>query len=436
MGRHRRVDARRSEPARPGGASGGARGRRGGPVAQSVPRPVGAGDPAALPDETAPAAAEPVELFAACAPGLEPLVAQELRALGYNGQSEPGGVTFRGAMDALYRANLWLRVATRVTLRIAHFRARGFPELERHAARVDWPQWIARGREVRFRVACRKSRLYHSDAVAERLGRAVEHLAGGRMARARLSDDDEEAAGDRQTVVVRLLRDVCTISLDTSGDLLHRRGYRQATGKAPMRETLAAALIAASAWPGDAPLLDPFCGAGTIAIEAAWIARRLAPGAHRRFAFMSWPAFDLARWREILGDAARQALPAARAPILASDRDAGAVAAARENAERAGVASDVHFDRLALSAVTPPAGPGWLIANPPYGIRVGDRRRLRDLYARLGQLARRSLRGWTVALLLADTQLESQLALPTVAVLATTNGGVRVRIVTAIVPDA
>jgi putative N6-adenine-specific DNA methylase len=211
------------------------------------------------------------------------------------------------------------------------------------------------------------------------------------------------------------------------------RGYRLATAKAPLRETLAAALLMASEWDTSAPLLDPMCGAGTIAIEGALMARRIAPGARRRFAFMDWPDFDEALWKRLLEEERARSLRGTRAPIQASDRDAGAIAAALANAERAGVSSDVAFANVPLSAIDPPPSRGWLVSNPPYGIRVGERDRLRNLYAQLGNVARRKCPGWTMALLSADAQLERQVGVSFEVLARTTNGGVRVRVVRGVV---
>ena len=157
---------------------------------------------------------------------------------------------------------------------------------------------------------------------------------------------------------MRLFRDECTVSADASGELLHRRGYRLATAKAPLRETLAAAMLVGTGWDGSAPLIDPMCGSGTIPIEAALLARRMPPGMTRRFAFMRWPGHDRAAWERLVEQARERALPRAPAPILGSDRDAGAVAASVANAERAGVAGDVEWRRAAISAIDAAAGAG------------------------------------------------------------------------------
>ena len=370
------------------------------------------------------------DAFAITAPGLEPLAAAELRAMGLApGGVEQGGLAFAADAAGLYAANLRLRTVSRVVVRVAVFPARAFHELERKAARVPWERFVAAGGAAAFRVTCRKSRLYHSDAVAERLAAAVARV-GATAVRASgdEADDDLDEAAAPQLFVVRVLHDEVTISADASGALLHRRGYRQAIAKAPLRETLAAAMLVASGWDPATPLVDPMCGSGTIAIEAALLARRIAPGLDRDFAVRRWPEFDAGSWAAEVARAESERLPAAPAPIVASDRDAGAVAATAANAERAGVAADVVAVQRPLSALEPPAGTGWLVTNPPWGARIGEGDRLRDLYARLGQVARSRLSGWTVALLSADPRLDAHAGLRLEERFRTTAGGVRVRL--------
>jgi putative N6-adenine-specific DNA methylase len=377
----------------------------------------------------------PLALFASTAPGLEAVTLGELASLGMSGAAaEPGGVAFRGGPADVARANLWLRTASRVVVRAASFEATTFYELERRARQVPWERYASAERPVRFRVTCRKSRLYHSDAVAERLAAALDRRVGGGVAIAHGGGgaDDADAGDasddDAQLFVVRLFRDRCTVSADSSGALLHRRGYRQAVAKAPVRETLAAAMLAGAGWAPDAPLLDPLCGSGTVAIEAALLARRIAPGLGRRFAFMRWPEFDERDWTALVDEARTSELARAPAPIQGSDRDEGAVAAAAANARRAAVEADVELSVRPLSAVAPPAGPGWVVTNPPYGVRVGERDRLRNLYLAFGNVLRARCPGWTAALLLADRQLESHLRLELREAFATSNGGIPVRL--------
>src|SRR5689334_3417949 len=322
--------------------------------------------------------------FAVVAPGLEALMAEELRALGavqplLVEEAEPGGVGFRTDQAGLYAANLHLRMASRVLVRLGSFHAAGFPELVRHARRLPWARFVGSGQGVVFRVTSRKSRLYHQGTVAQRLLEAVS--AGVAVG----PPDSERGA---QEFVVRLFRDECTVSADASGELLHRRGYRLESAKAPLRETLAAAMLAGAGWSGQAPLLDPMCGSGTIPIEAAMVARRIPPGLGRSFAFERWSDFDRRAWDTVRERSRAQVLASSPVLIQGSDRDAGAVQASAANAERAGVGADIEWRRASISAIAPSGAPGWIVANPPYGVRVGDRKRLRNLYAQFGNVLR------------------------------------------------
>jgi putative N6-adenine-specific DNA methylase len=374
---------------------------------------------------------EPFRLFAVAAPGLEPLLRDELTAIGVQGRLMPGGVEFDGSAKDMYRANLHSAIASRVLVRCAEFRVTNFAQLERFAARVPWNRWLS-SQPVSLRVTCRKSRLYHSDAVAERVARAMD-----RRPETVVDAGDEDAAADavdRQLFVVRLDHDVCSISADSSGELLHRRGYRMAIGKAPLRETLAAAMLRAVGWPGEGagglrgPLVDPFCGSGTIAIEGACRARGIPPGSSRCFAFESWPTHDPALWDRLRQDARARVLPSCPVVIRASDRDAGAIEAARANADRAGVTADITFEQRAISAIEPPPSVGWVITNPPYGARARGGADLRDLYARFGSILRVGFAGWHLAMLAADPRLAGQVGLGRLrCVFSTTNGGIAVQ---------
>jgi putative N6-adenine-specific DNA methylase len=377
----------------------------------------------------------PERFFAVAAPGLEPLVTAELRALGSREATpEPGGVEFSGGLEALCRAHLWLRTASRVLVRVGEFHAGSFDELERHARRLPWERWLGRGEAVRFRVTCQRSRLYHSGAVAQRLGEAATLRAGAVVAEGTELGDEE--AGEGQLVVVRLVENRCTVSADASGALLHRRGYRLATAKAPLRETLAAALLLGAGWDGTTPLIDPLCGSGTIAIEAALLGRRLAPGRRRRFRFMEWPGFDASLWSALCAEADEQALARAPAPILACDRDPGAIRAAQDNAQRAGVDLDMVCRVQPLDALGPLAGPpvrGLVATNPPYGERIGNRSSLRRFYLEMDAALRRACAGWSLALI-APERTASLLRVPLTPLVHTKNGGIPVQILVGQVP--
>ena len=217
--------------------------------------------------------------------------------------------------------------------------------------------------------------------------------------------------------------------------MLHRRGYRQASGKAPLRETLAAALLLAMRWDGATPLADPLAGSGTIPIEAALLARQIPPGWHRRFAFESWPEFKPSVWAYVRGESGGRVLERAACPILAADRDAGAVEAAAANATRAGVSADLTLRCAALStSLADPAlaalSPGLVLTNPPFGVRVGESGRLRDLYASLGNLLRGPLSPWQLGFVTSDPALAAATGLPLETALETTTGGLRIRLYT------
>lgn len=358
------------------------------------------------------------DCFAITPPGVEHLTAAELAGLGIGSDgTEPGGVAFRASTRQLYAANLELRTASRIVVRLAEFPARAFYELERKAGRVPWDTVLVPGAPVRFRVSSRKSRLYHLDGIAQRLA----GVAGGPA--------DAGADDEAQLFLVRVLRDVVTISADSSGALLHRRGYRLATAKAPLRETLAAAMLLGAGDREDWAFADPFCGSGTLPIEAALFRRRIAPGLNRSFGFERWPGYDAETWRGLREEARLRILPRAGAAVLGSDRDAGAIDAAVANAERAGVAEDIAFAQRPLSKVVPPAPTGLLATNPPYGIRVGDRAALRDLYRAFGTLAAQRWAAWSVALLSADAGLLAETTLPTSVRWSSSNGGIPVQLV-------
>ena len=374
--------------------------------------------------------------FVVTAPGLETLTAEELRGLDLAPVAEPGGLTFKGDLAALYRANLHLRTASRVLARLGNFfYATTFPELQKRASRLPWERFLTPGQPIALRVTCHKSKLYHSDAVARTVSAALEERLGQPSP---LVKADEETDGPSpQLVIVRLVEDKCTVSVDSSGELLHKRGYRQAVAKAPLRETLAAALLLASSWDKSAPLIDPFCGSGTIPIEAAMIALDIPPGLNRRFSFMDWPGFDSQQWETIRSETTPiyHSSFTVHHSILASDRDAGAVKMARENAERAGVADFIDFKCQAVSSITPPAGPGWVVTNPPYGMRISAGKDLRNLYAQFGNVLRLHYPGWNVAVLCTDPILLGQMHLDLDTSFGFVNGGIAVRVARGMVKD-
>jgi putative N6-adenine-specific DNA methylase len=357
-----------------------------------------------------------MEIRAVCGPGLEGVLEAELKGLGLAGRR------FEGGPEALYRANALSRCADRVLVRLGEFRASAFDELRRKASRLAWESVLSPGRPVAFRVDCRGSRLYHEGAVAERLAGAI----ADRMKK----PSPVEKSG--QLIFASLSENLCSIDADSSGEPLHRRGYRLEPSKAPLRETLAAAALIASGWDRASPLVDPFCGSGTIPIEAALMALGIAPGRGRRFAFMDWPGFDRAAFERVLASTARKPPPWPR--IIASDRDAGALCRARGNAARAGVAEGIELSQRAFSAVDPPPGPGWVVTNPPYGVRLQGAKDLRKLYFGLGDLLRRKFRGYGAGVLCPAPRLMACAGPEFAPVLSAMNGQLPVRLYHCTIP--
>jgi putative N6-adenine-specific DNA methylase len=375
------------------------------------------------------------ELFAVCAPGLELFTAAELITLGLKPgliqtDSEEGGISFEGGQLEIYRANLHLRTASRILLRFGQFYAATFSELRKKASRLPWETYLQKSRPVALRVTCHQSKLYHSGAVAERVAGAISDRLGQSI---EIVKFDENIADPAELVLVRLVNNQCTISLDTSGAHLHRRGYRQAVAKAPLRETLAAGLLLAAGWDGSSPFLDPFCGSGTLPIEAAMMAQHLAPGRLRKFGFMAWPDFNRTLWQKLLDQAIAQ--KQAGVPIIqASDRDAGAIKMAQANAERAGVLANIEFSHKAVSALQPPSTPGFVVTNPPYGVRVRSGHDLRDLYAQFGKVLRLHCSGWNAAILNSDPILLGHTGLSFERRYSFNNGGIPVQLACARIP--
>ena len=372
------------------------------------------------------------DAFAVTAPGLAPLVARELTTMGIVPREvSDAGVAFDADAASLLRANLWSRMSSRVLVRLATFEARDFATLEKLATRMAWGRVLAPGSLARLRVTCRKSRLYHSDAVAERIARGIERsIKGARVEAHSPDEEDADVATPAQLIVVRFDHDQCTISADSSGELLHRRGWRQAIAKAPLRETLAAAMLTACEWTGDVPLVDPFCGSGTIGIEAALMARNIAPGLNRTFALEQWPGHDAMEAARVRAEARAAMRPSNGVHIVLTDRDAGACEATQANAERAGVLDDIAIAQQPLSETDLAAigETGLVLTNPPYGLRVSDGADLRSLFARMGDVLRAGGKGWRLAMLVPDKQLSAQLRIPMDTRLRTSNGGIAVTV--------
>ncbi|MCI5110831.1 MAG: class I SAM-dependent RNA methyltransferase [Marivita sp.] len=336
----------------------------------------------------------PLEIFLSGTPGFEHLLRDEAAALGFaEATAVPGGVTCAGGWPEVWRANLMLRGAGRVLARVARFRAMHLAQLDKRARKVDWAGLLRPDIPYRVEATCRKSRIYHAGAATERVETAIADALGVKPT---------EKAG--LTIRVRIEDDLCEISLDTSGEGLHKRGHKQAIGKAPMRETLAALFLRACGYDGSEPVLDPMCGSGTFVIEAAEMALGLAPGRARAFGFEDLASFDAAAWTALNAD-----LPAPNPTdqrFYGFDRDAGAIANATANADRAGVAEVTSFTHQAVADLTPPDGPpGLVIVNPPYGARIGNRNLLFALHGSFGTVMKERFKGWRVGIVTSDKGL-------------------------------
>ncbi len=340
------------------------------------------------------------EIFLVAAPGFEATLLAEAQQLKFNAPVLiPGGVTIRGHWRDVWRANLELRGASRILARIGSFRALHLAQLDKRARKIPWSETLRADVAVRVEATCKSSRIYHGGAAAMRIATAIREELG-----APVTDDAT------LIIKVRLEDDLCTISVDTSGESLHKRGHKHATGKAPMRETLASLFLRECGFDGTGPLVDPMCGSGTFVIEAAEIALDLKPGRTRTFAFEQLATFNAAQWSK-MREAGQGLTPTV--VFHGSDRDSGAIRNALANAARAGVTACTLFKQHAISDLYPPAGPpGLVIINPPYGTRIGNKKPLHDLYAALGHTLLTRFPGWRVGLVTTDPSLAKSTGLP------------------------
>ncbi len=342
------------------------------------------------------------DLFLTAPPGLEPVLADEARAAGFADPApQPGGVATSGTLQEAWRANLVLRGAGRVLLRFASFRAVHLAQLDKRARKVAWAEVLRGDVPVRVDVTCRKSKIYHDRAARQRIERAISETLGAPLA------EDAELR-----VMARIEDDLVTMSVDTSGAPLHQRGHKEAVGKAPMRETLAALFLRQAGFDGAEPVIDPMCGSGTFVLEAAAWSAGLHPGRTRGFAFERLASFDQALWDRMKAAHAPEATPGAPC-FFGFDRDDGAIRNATANAGRAGVADLTQFTRQAISDLQRPDGaPGLVIVNPPYGARIGNRKLLFSLYGALGQVLQERFKGWRAAIVTSDGGLAKATRLP------------------------
>jgi putative N6-adenine-specific DNA methylase len=335
--------------------------------------------------------------FATTFKGLEEGLAGEVAALGGEEVSlAAGGVSFTGNMALCYRANLWLRSANRVVLHLSEFPAPTPAALYEGTSEIPWPDLFAPERTIAVDANVRDSGITHSHFAAQKTKDAVVDRFRDALGRR----PDVDAVSPDVRIVVRIVRDRCTVSLDTSGDSLNRRGYRANPTEASLKETLAAGLVLLAGWQGEQPLIDPACGAGTIPIEAALIAGNVAPGGFgRSFGFQRLHGFDRKQWEALTTEAreaARRPLPVR---IEGSDISPGAIGGAGKNAANAKVNERVLFSARSIRNFSPGEGPGVILCNPPYGARLPGGEQAEAFYREMGEALKKRCRGWTAYLL-------------------------------------
>lgn len=320
-------------------------------------------------------------VIATAAFGIEAVVADEVRALGFeNVTVENGKVEFDADEEGICKANLWLRCADRVFIKISEFKATSFEELFQGVKRIQWEQYIPVDGEFPVNAKSVKSQLFSlSDIQAISKKAAVD-----RLRRAYRIDWFKET-GPKVPILVSILKDQVTVMIDSSGEGLHRRGYREYGNEAPLRETMAAALLKLSRWNPKIPLVDPMCGSGTILIEAALMGRNIAPGLNRKFVSETWQWIGDAVWKQAKKDAFNAVNHEVELSLQGYDKDPRSINQAKINADLAGAVDDIHFQVRDIADFSTKVKYGYVITNPPYGERLGDEEEVQALYQLMGE---------------------------------------------------
>jgi putative N6-adenine-specific DNA methylase len=369
--------------------------------------------------------AEP--FFATCARGLEPVLAQELHDLNAETITPGrGGVSFRGDLGTLYRANLWLRTAIRVLRPVLEAPVTSPDELYQAVQSVDWSQHLTPEHTLAVDCNVRDSQLTHSHYAALKTKDAICDQFVARYGRRPNVDVEQPLIA----LNLHIHQDRAVLSLDSSGESLHKRGYRPIQTRAPLNEALAAGLVLQTGWKSDTPFVDPLCGSGTLAIEAAWIALRRPPGlTRRRFGFMGWLDYDVRLWTDLRDEARHGVHKRLVAPILGADIRKDAIAFATSNGAAAGVGHLLHFHVQDVRDFRPPSGPpGVILCNPPYGERIGEEKELIGLYRTLGEVLRERCDGWQAFVFTGNARLARQLGMKPAEQLHLFNGRIPCRL--------
>lgn len=343
------------------------------------------------------------DLLVPCHFGLEAVLKREIYDLGYEiTKVEDGRVTFEGDEEAVCRANIFLRTAERVMIQVGRFKATTFEELFQGIRNLPWEEYIPEDGKFWVKKASSiNSKLFSPSDIQSIAKKAMVERMKQKYHKEWFKED-----GASYPVRIFLLKDEVTVALDTSGDSLHKRGYRTMTSKAPLTETLAASLIMLTPWRKDRILVDPFCGSGTFPIEAAMIAANIAPGMNRDFTAEEWTnLIDRKLWYECVKEAEDMIDTTVKVDIQGYDIDGDVIKAARENAKRAGVEHMIHFQQRAVADLSHPKKYGFIITNPPYGERLEDKEDLPDLYTQIGQAYQR-LDSWSMFLITSYTDTE------------------------------
>ncbi|MBD2099429.1 class I SAM-dependent RNA methyltransferase [Leptolyngbya sp. FACHB-261] len=360
------------------------------------------------------------QYFATVARGLEALAAQELEQLGAH-SVEPGfcGAAFEGDLTLLYRVNLWARLPFRILMKLHEFPCHDAKDLYRGIQTLDWSKYLTPDLTLAVNATGKNEQLNHTHFTALQVKNAIV-------------DQQQENFGERSDVEtqepdvqinVHIDRDLCTVSLDSSGNSLHRRGYRPAVGAAPLKESLAAALIQLSGWQPEQMFYDPLCGSGTLPLEASLKALNIAPGLFReRFGFETWPGFDSSLLEQLIQEAEANQRDTLPAPIWGSDGDEAVIDQAITNAEKCGVSDHVWFSQIDLAEVVAPANSGVLFCNPPYGERLGRDSNLAGFYKLLGDVLKQRFKGWTAFVLSGNKELSQSIGLKSSQRFAVYNG--------------
>ena len=343
------------------------------------------------------------DLLVPCHFGLEAVLKREIYDLGYEiTKVEDGRVTFEGDEEAVCRANIFLRTAERVMIQVGRFKATTFEELFQGIKNLPWEEYIPEDGKFWVKKASSiNSKLFSPSDIQSIAKKAMVERMKQKYHKEWFKED-----GAAYPVRIFLLKDEVTVALDTSGDSLHKRGYRTMTSKAPLTETLAASLIMLTPWRKDRILVDPFCGSGTFPIEAAMIAANIAPGMNRDFTAEEWTnLIDRKLWYECVKEAEDMIDTTVKVDIQGYDIDGDVIKAARENAKRAGVEHMIHFQQRAVADLSHPKKYGFIITNPPYGERLEDKADLPELYTQIGQAYQR-LDSWSMFLITSYTDTE------------------------------